>query len=162
MGTFLSFTYQSQGGSTKEEAIVNQDVIGYISSALNDDEWQYSLAGRLRDLEERYHHITISAIVRLFLKENIEKGKLKSFFRYVKNEDELSIDQMLDANKYDGLNEVETRVAMADDIFAYFKEIILKYKDRFLDFDAVAFIPLLEERFEVIKREEYISKRSKN
>lgn len=35
MGTFLSFTYQSQGGSTKEETIVNQDVIGYISSALN-------------------------------------------------------------------------------------------------------------------------------
>ena len=44
-------------------------------------------------------------------------------------------------------------------IFLYFKEVILKYKDRFLDFDAVTFIPLLEERFEDIKNGKLVSKR---
>lgn len=50
---------------------------------------------------------------------------------------------MLTIDKYDDLSEDETRKALCDDIFLYFKEVILKYKDRFLDFDAIAFIPLL-------------------
>ncbi|MDM1352062.1 hypothetical protein HX014_15750 [Myroides marinus] len=162
MGLFLTSTVDSQGGSTREEAIINQDVICYITDALYDEDWQDSISGKIRDLNEEYHHITLGTILRLYRRENIEKGKLKSLFRYVKNDDKLIIDQMLDANKYDGLNEDETRIAMADDVFVYFKEIILKYKDRFLDFDAIAFIPLLEERFEEIKRKEYISKRSKS
>ena len=61
---------------------------------------------------------------------------------------------MLTIDKYDNLSESETRNALCDDIFLYFKEVILKYKDRFLDFDAVAFIPLLETRFNEIKNEE--------
>ena len=36
---------------------------------------------------------------------------------------------------------------------------VLKYKDRFLDFDAIAFIPLLEERFGDIKNGKLINTR---
>ena len=61
---------------------------------------------------------------------------------------------MLTIDKYEDLSEDETRKALCDDIFLYFKEVILKYKDRFLDFNAVAFIPLLETRFNEIKNEE--------
>lgn len=66
---------------------------------------------------------------------------------------------MLTIDKYDDLSEDETRKALCDDIFLYFKEVILKYKDRFLDFDAVAFIPLLEERFGDIKNGKLINTR---
>jgi hypothetical protein len=58
---------------------------------------------------------------------------------------------MLITDKYENVSEDETRIALCNDIFLFFKEIILKYKDCFLDFDAVALIPLLEERFEEIK-----------
>ena len=61
---------------------------------------------------------------------------------------------MLTIDKYEDLSEDETRKALCNDIFLYFKEVILKYKDRFLDFNAVAFIPLLETRFNEIKNEE--------
>jgi hypothetical protein len=60
---------------------------------------------------------------------------------------------MLIIDKYENLSEDETRKALCDDIFLYFKDIILKYKDRFLDFDAVTFISLLKERFEEIKEQ---------
>lgn len=66
---------------------------------------------------------------------------------------------MLTIDKYEDLSAVDTRKALCDDIFLYFKEVILKYKDRFLDFDAVAFIPLLEERFEEIKNGKIVSRR---
>ena len=103
---------------------------------------------------ETAFNIAIDAILRFFLSENIEGGNLKSFYRYLKKDDKLIIDQMLTIDKYDNLSESETRNALCDDIFLYFKEVILKYKDRFLDFDAVAFIPLLETRFNEIKNEE--------
>lgn len=84
---------------------------------------------------------------------------MKSFYRYLKKDDKLIIDQMLTIDKYENLSEDETRKALCNDIFLYFKEVILKYKDRFLDFDAVAFIPLLEERFEDIKNGKIVSRR---
>ena len=60
---------------------------------------------------------------------------------------------MLVIDQYESLSEDETREALCNDIFLYFKDTILKYKDRFLDFNAVAFIPLLEARFNEIKNE---------
>ena len=39
---------------------------------------------------------------------------------------------MLTIDKYDNLSEIETRKALCDDIFLYFKDVILKYKERFL------------------------------
>ena len=79
--------------------------------------------------------------------------------RYLKKDDKLIIDQMLTIDKYEDLSEDETRKALCNDIFLYFKEVILKYKDRFLDFNIVAFIPLLEERFGDIKNGKLINTR---
>jgi hypothetical protein len=151
MGTFFRITYDSQGGKTAEKATVNQKILTNILDGLNDDNWQYPISGKLRKLDEKFHHITIGTILRFFLHKNIKEGNLKSFARYIKKDDKLIIDQILVIDKYDDMSEDETRKAICDDVFQYFKEIILKYKDRFLDFDAVAFIPLFEERFEKIK-----------
>jgi hypothetical protein len=151
MGIFLKITYQSQGGKTAEKAIVNQKILSYIIDGLNDYPWQESISSKLTTLDKKYSHIVFGTILRFFHLKNIEAGNLKSFARYIKKDDKLIIDQMLILDKYENLSEDETRKALCDDIFLYFKEIILKYKDRFIDFDAVAFIPLLEARFEEIK-----------
>ena len=159
MGLFLRITYQSQGGRTVEKAFINRKVLGYIIDGLNDGDWQDSISIKLTTHDPQYSHIAIGAILRFFLSENIEGGNLKSFYRYLKKDDKLIIDQMLTIDIYDDLSEDETRKELCDDIFLYFKEVILKYKDRFLDFDAVTFIPLLEERFEDIKNGKLVSKR---
>lgn len=159
MGLFLRITYQSQGGRTVEKAFINRKVLSYIIDGLNDGNWQDSISIKLTSLDPQYSHIAIDAILRFFLSENIEGGNLKSFYRYQKKDDKLIIDQMLTIDKYDDLSEDETRKALCDDIFLYFKDVILKYKDRFLDFDAVAFIPLLEERFGDIKNGKLINTR---
>lgn len=151
MGIFLQITYQSQGGKTAEKAFINQKVLDYIIDSLNDYPWQESISSRLTTLDQKYSHIAIGAILRFFLLKNIEIGNLKSFARYIKKDDKLIIDQMLVIDKYENLSEDETRETLCNDIFLYFKEIILKYQNRFLDFDVVLFIPLLEERFEEIK-----------
>ncbi|MSS51141.1 hypothetical protein FYJ30_23480 [Bacteroides vulgatus] len=159
MGLFLRITYQSQGGRTVEKAFINRKVLSYIIDGLNDGNWQDSISIKLTTLDPQYSHIAIDAILRFFLSENIEGGNLKSFYRYLKKDDKLIIDQMLTIDKYDDLSEDETRKALCDDIFLYFKDVILKYKDRFLDFNAVAFIPLLEERFGDIKNGKLINTR---
>ena len=159
MGLFLRITFQSQGGRTPEKAFKNQKILDYIIDGLNDFDWQESNSAKLTTLDPQYSHIAIDAILRFFLSENIEGGNLKSFYRYLKKNDKLIIYQMLTIYKYDDLSEDETRKALCDDIFLYFKEVILKYKDRFLDFDAVAFIPLLEERFGDIKNGKLINTR---
>ena len=151
MGIFLKITYESQGGKTAKKAFTNQKVLACIIDGLNDYPWQETISGKLTTLDQKYSHIALGAILRFFHLKNIEAGNLKSFARYLKKDDKLIIDQMLIIDKYENLSEDETRKALCEDIFLYFKEIILKYKDRFLDFDAVAFIPLLEERFEEIK-----------
>lgn len=159
MGIFLKITYDSQGGKSPEKAFVNQKVLDYIIDGLNDFLWQGSISGKLTTLDQKYSHIALSTILRFFHLKNIEAGNLKSFARYIKKDDKLIIDQMLIIDKYENLSEDETRKALCDDIFLYFKEIILKYKDRFLDFDAVVFIPLLEERFGEIKDGKLVSTR---
>ncbi|SHF61622.1 hypothetical protein [Chryseobacterium sp. OV279] len=151
MGIFLKITYDSQGGKTKEKAIINQNILDNILNSLNDYAWQDSISSKLTSLDPKYSHIALGTILRFFHLKNIEIGNLKSFARYAKKDDKLIIDQILIIDKYEDLSEDETRKALCDDVFLYFKEIILKYKDHFQDFDAVSFIPLLEERFKKIK-----------
>lgn len=159
MGLFLKITSESQGAETVEKAIINNKVINYILDGLNDYYWQDQIAPKLRTLNAQYSHITLGTILRLFLLKNIEMGNLKSFSRYIKKDDKLVIDQMLVANKYESLTEDETRKAICDDVFSYFEEVILKNKAKFQDFDAVAFIPLLKERFEEIKEQKIVNDR---
>ncbi|SHF20806.1 hypothetical protein [Pedobacter caeni] len=157
MGIFLKITYDSQGGKTAEKAFTNQKVLDYIIDGLNNYSWQDSISVKLTTLDPKYSHIALGTILRFFHLKNIEAGNLKSFSRYIKKDDKLIIDQMLVIDKYEDLSEDETRKALCDDISLYFKEMILKYKDRFLDFDAVAFILLLEGKFEEIKEGKCIS-----
>ncbi len=62
----------------------------------------------------------------------------------------------LDQNTFTiDLSEDEVRAKMCDDIFNYLEMNLIKYKDRFQDFDAIGFIPLLKERIDGIKRKQF-------
>jgi hypothetical protein len=149
MGTFLRITSETRfAGTYIKNRLINR-VVDYITDYLGDDSWQDSISNQLRNIVG--HLITLDIILRFFDIKNIEEGKLKSYARYIKKEDKLDIDQMLVINEYADLPEDEMRKKICDDVFDYLKGIITKYKDRFLDFDALAFIPLLKDRIEKIK-----------
>ena len=156
MGIFLTIGFEARYAGTEEKNKLTLKVLDYINYNLRAEEWQESVSGQLRNLEIQYSHITISITLRLFDIKDIEEGKLKSFARYKKKEDKLVIDQMLIINEYSDLPEDEMRIKMCDEIFEYVKEILIKYKDRFQDFDAISFIPLLKERIEKIKANELV------
>lgn len=151
MGIFFKITYDSQGGKTAEKAVINQKILDYIIDALNDYHWQESISCKLTSLDPKYSHIVLGTIIRFFHLKNIEAGNLKSFARYKKKDDKLIIDQIMALDKYEELSEEETREFLCDDIFTYYSEVILKYSNRFLDFNAIDFIPLLKQRFNEIK-----------
>ncbi|PQL93812.1 hypothetical protein [Apibacter adventoris] len=153
MGIFFKITYDSYGGKSIEKADINNKVLDYIIDALNDYTWQESISSKLTNLDQKYSHIALGTILRFYLLQNIEAGNLKSFARYIKKDEKLVIDQIIALDKYETLSEDETRKMLCEEIFNYFEEIILKYKDRFQDFDAVTFIPLQKERFEKIKEQ---------
>ncbi|MDO6855380.1 hypothetical protein Q4599_17560, partial [Cellulophaga lytica] len=122
MGIFLqtSCEVRNAGSETKNKLIIK--VIDYINRNLRNNEWQESIAGQLRKLEEQYSHKTLFIILRLFDIKDISEGKLKSFARYKKKDDKLVIDQMLVLNEYSDLPEDEMRIKMCDEIFEYVKE----------------------------------------
>lgn len=153
MGIFFKITYDSYGGKSIEKADINNKVLDYIIDALNDYTWQESISSKLTNLDQKYSHIALGTIIRFYLLQNIEAGNLKSFARYIKKDEKLVIDQIIALDNYETLSEEETRNTLCEEIFNYFEEVILKYQDRFQDFDAVKFIPLLKERFEKIKEQ---------
>lgn len=152
MGLFLSLTYELRYAGTELKSKLMQKVVRYIADNIRNMIWQESISNQLRKVE--IHHITLSITLRLFHQEDIESGKLKSYARYKKANDELIIDQMLILDKYVDLPEDEMRKKLCDDIFDYLKEMLKKYKDRFLDFDSIAFISLLKEIIEKTKENE--------
>jgi hypothetical protein len=153
MGMFLTITYEQRFAGTHAKNRLISRVVDYIADYLQDNSWQDSISPQLRNTAG--HLITLSIILRFFDIKNIEAGKLKSYARYKKKDNKLIIDQMLVLNEYADLQEDEMRKKICDDIFDYLEEILTKYKDRFLDFDAIAFIPLLKERIEKIKANEF-------
>lgn len=153
MGIFLKITCDSQGGKTAEAATVNQGILDDVLDSLNDYAWQDGIAPRLRSLDAQFSHITLGLILRLYRKDNVEKGNLRSLARYIKKDDKLLVDQMLVADEYEDLSAGETRTRLCDDIVAHLEQTLTRYRDRFQDFDAVAFIPLLGERFDEIKQQ---------
>lgn len=162
MGLFFKITSESQGAKTPEKALINNKVIDYILDSLNDFYWQDEISLKLRNKNAQFSHITIGAILRLFLLKNIEAGKLKSFSRYIQKDDKLIIDQMIVADEYEALSEDETRAKMCDEVYLYFSEVILKNKAKFQDFDALSFIPLLKDRFDEIKNEKITNDRTRS
>ncbi|MDO6855346.1 hypothetical protein Q4599_17370 [Cellulophaga lytica] len=154
MGTFLKVTFEARYAGSEEKNQKKSKVIRYIADNLRDMPWQESISSQLRKVDG--HHTNLYLVLRLFDIKDIEEGKLKSFARYKKKEDKLVVDQMLIINEYSDLPEDEMRIKMCDEIFEYVKEILIKYKDRFQDFDVIAFIPLLKERIEKIKTNELV------
>ncbi|WP_202112995.1 MULTISPECIES: hypothetical protein [unclassified Gilliamella] len=153
MGTFLKITYESRYAGDFENNVKQIKVARYIIDNLNNMMWQESISNQLQKIDK--HHTSLSIILRLFDIKDIEEGKLKSYARYKKKEDKLIIDQMLVLNEYVNFQEDEMRIKLCDDIFIYLKEMLIKYKDRFQDFDAIAFITLLEEQIKKIKNNEF-------
>lgn len=153
MGTFLKITYESRYAGNFEDNVKQIKVATYINDNLLNMAWQESISNQLQKVDR--HHTSLSIILRLFDIEDIEKGKLKSYARYYKKEDKLVIDQMLVLNEYVDLQECEMLNKLCNDIFVYLKEMLIKYKDRFQDFDAIAFIPLLEAQINKIKNQEF-------
>ncbi|QWX84246.1 hypothetical protein H0I23_00925 [Cellulophaga sp. HaHaR_3_176] len=149
MGTFLTMSFEARWAGNKEKTNLTQKVIGYIADNLRDMVWQESISNQLCKVDG--HHTNLRIVLRLFDIKDIEEGKLKSLARYKKKDDKLVIDQMLVINKYSDLPENEMRIKMCDEIVEYVEQILIKYKDRFQDFNAIAFIPLFKERMEEIK-----------
>lgn len=154
MGIFSQTTYEARYAGTKAKNNLKRKVIDYIIDNLNDGEWQESIAGQLREMEEQYSHLTLSIILRLFHLKDIEEGKLKSLTRYKKKDDKLVIDQMFVLDNLVDLSEDEMRIKLCDELFEFAEKVLTKYKNKFEDFDAIAFIPMLKDRIEKIKAKE--------
>lgn len=153
MGTFLTITSEERYAGSFEANVKQSKVVGYMSDNLQSMAWQESISNQLQKVNK--HHTSLCIILRLFHRDVIEKGKLKSYARYKSKEDKLLIDQMLVLDEYVDLPEDEMRKQLCDVVFNYSKELLIKYKDRFQDFDAIAFIPLFEERMKKIKNQEF-------
>lgn len=151
MGRFIGATYELHYIEIKSKKEILKKIVDDIINSLNDMIWQDSISHQLCKEGCDHRNKIIFVVLRLFHQKEIEEGKLKSIARYKKANDKLVIDQMLILSDYSDLPENEMRRKLCDDIFLYLKETILKYHNRFLDFDAMAFIPLLKEKFEEIK-----------
>jgi hypothetical protein len=149
MGIFSTITFEARYAGSEDKNKKKSKVVKYICDHIQDYGWQESIVNKLRNTND--HHTTLSIFLRLFDAKDIENGKLKSYARYKQKEDKLVIDQMLVLNEYVDLQEDEMRKRICDDVFGYLKEILEKYKGRFQDFDAIAFLPLLKKRIEEIK-----------
>lgn len=153
MGLFFKITYEARYAGSFESNVKQIKVLDYIIDNMNNMNWQLSISNQLQKVDR--HHISLSIILRMFDIKHINEGNLKSYARYTKKEDSLHIDQMLALNDYVNLQEDEMRSKLCDDIFVYLKEMLIKYKDRFQDFDSIKFITILEERFNKIKNNEF-------
>jgi hypothetical protein len=153
MGIFLKITYESRYAGNFENNVKQNKVLDYIIDNLNNMTWQEFISNQLQKIDK--HHTSLSIILRLFDIKDIKEGKLKSYARYKQKEDKLVIDQMLVLNEYVNFPEDEMRNKLCNDIFIYLKEMLIKYKDRFQDFDSVAFVPLLKNQIEKIKNDEF-------
>lgn len=154
MGRFIGATYELHYIEIKSKKEILKKIVDHIINSLNDVIWQDSISHQVCKEGCDHRNKIILVVLRLFHQKEIEEGKLKSIARYKKADDKLVIDQMLILSDYSDLPEDEMRKKLCDDIFDYLKEMLKKYKDRFLDFDSIAFISLLEERIEQTKRNE--------
>jgi hypothetical protein len=153
MGTFLKITYESRYAGDFDNNVKQNKVLDYIIDNLNNTMWQESISNQLQKTAK--HHISLSIFLRLFDVKDIKEGKLKSCTRYKQKEDILVIDQMIALNEYVIFPEDEMRRKLCNVILIYLKDVLIKYKTRFQDFDSVAFIPLLENQFKKIINNEF-------
>lgn len=151
MGIFLKITSQSEGGASAHEAEKNQRILDEILAGLLDYHWQDGIAPRLRTRDNRYSHIAISIFLRLFTPESVEVNNHRSSARYFARDDRLVIDQVLVTADYAALTVDETRRLMSLQVREQIEAMLQKYRTRYQDFDAEAFIPMLRSRFDDIE-----------
>lgn len=154
MGRFMGATYELHYIEIKSDREALKRVANYIIDSLNDLDWQNSISDQLCKEKCLHRNKTILIVLRLFHQKEIDEGNLKSYARYKKADDKLIIDQMFVLDDYTNLSEDNMREKLCNDAFYYAEQMLKKYKNRFLDFDATAFIPFLREKFEQIKRNE--------
>lgn len=152
MDTFIGVVYELHFVKNEVKRQTITKVIRYITDNISDMSWQGSICSKVREIEEQPDALFI--VLRLFHQNEIKDGKLKSFARYKKANEKLIIDQMLTLEDYENLPEDEMRQKLCDDIFCYISTMLKKYKERFHDFDAMSFIPLLKEQIEKTKNSE--------
>ena len=116
---------------------------------LQDTSWQNSISNKL--CKEGSNHNALLIVLRLFYESEIVEGNLKSYARYIKQKERLVIDQMLILDNFLKLSEDEMIDNLCDEVWLYVESCLKKYIGRFRDFDAAAFIPMLEERIKYIK-----------
>ena len=116
---------------------------------LQDTIWQNSISNKL--CKEGSNHNALLIVLRLFYESEIVEGNLKSYARYIKQKERLVIDQMLILDNFLKLSEDEMIDNLCDEVWLYVESCLKKYIGRFRDFDAAAFIPMLEERIKYIK-----------
>lgn len=153
MGTFLRITYESRYAGNFDNNVKQNKILDYIIDNLNDMTWQESISNQLQKTDK--HHTSLSIFLRVFDVKDIKEGGLKSCTRYKQKEDILVIDQMIALNEFIESPENEMRNKLCNAIFIYLKEVQIKYKTRFQDFDSVAFIPLLENQLKKIINNEF-------
>lgn len=153
MGVFLAITYDLRWGGSFEANVKQDKVVNYIVTNLGDMIWQEEISNQVQRIDK--HHISLAIVLRLFRREDIEKSSLKSYARYIQKKDILNIDQMLALDEYIELSENEMRCQLCDTVFNRLEEILIKYKERFQNFDSIALIPLLRERISRIKNREF-------
>ncbi len=155
MGSFLSITSDTHYAKDIENVIKLAKVEHYITKYINDMKWQESISAQLREIDS--YHVSVSVILRLFRRDIIKDSNLKSITRYYKAKQRLRIDQMLDLDAYLDLPENEIRKRLCDDIFSYLEEMLKKYQKLLHNnLDVTILLPLLRERIEAIKNEEFL------
>ncbi len=149
MGVFLFSTYELDATGSVSQDKIFRKVLDYIIHNLNDVDWQESVSKKTQ--KDTSSQRIIKIYLRFFNKKRIEDNKLTSYTKYAKKEECLIVDPIFSLDKYAKLDEDKMRKEISDHVFAYLEEMLVKYKDKFKDFDAILFIDLLRERFENIK-----------
>ena len=103
----------------------------------------------------------VSLVIRVFPRVT----KCKTYARYYKKEEVigeytikkeyLHIDPVFIAEDYEELSNEEIHKKFCDDLYDLLTYYLLKYKKRFTDFDAEAFLPFLKERLLSIKERKF-------
>lgn len=149
MGIFLTITSDMKFARDYENQIRQSKVEWDISKNIGDINWQESISHQVQKID--IHHISLSIVLRLFRREEIEKNNLKSRTKFQQAKQCLNIDIMLDMDKYLDLPEHAVRNLMADDIYDYTEEMLIKYKNSLHNLDAEIFATLLKKKIEEIK-----------
>ena len=149
MGTFFSCSFDRNYAKDFQNNVIQGKVIQYITHNIDDVKWQETISSQVQEIDK--HHRSFFFVVRLYRKDRIDQYKYKSKARFIKTDQRLSIDVMLDLDNYLDLPEDTIRHMMCDDIFGYVDAMLIKYQKRLYNLNIEAFMPLFKQRILDIK-----------